>query len=88
MQAMKKCYWVCCFRLLQALDMIRCTEGLVTQDGDAVQVRIGLHAGPVVAVVLGAQSPKLTVFGDVVNTCSRLQTTSLPGRVQVCPDSA
>jgi class 3 adenylate cyclase len=40
-----------------------------------LQVRIGLHSGPVVAVVLGQQSPKLTVFGGKVASLTSLRSS-------------
>jgi class 3 adenylate cyclase len=45
------------------------------------QIRIGLHCGPLVAGVVGTSKFAYDVWGDTVNTASRLQTTSDPGRV-------
>ena len=54
----------------------------------AVQIRIGIHCGPASAVVVGAQGLKFTVVGDTVNTASRMESTSLPGRIQCSPAAA
>ena len=48
-----------------------------------VAVRIGLHAGPVVAGVIGTRKFVYDVWGDTVNVASRLETTSQPGRIHV-----
>jgi adenylate cyclase len=47
------------------------------------QVRIGIHAGPIVAGVVGTSKFAYDVWGDTVNTASRLETTSEAGRIHV-----
>lgn len=48
-----------------------------------MQLRIGLHAGPSVAGVIGHQKLFYDVWGETVNTASRMESHGEPGRIQV-----
>jgi len=50
-----------------------------------VEVRVGFHSGPCTAAVVGTRRPKFSVFGDTINTASRMESNSMPGRVH-CSD--
>jgi len=48
-----------------------------------IQLRIGIHTGPAVAGVIGLKKFIYDVWGDTVNTASRLEGAGVPGRIQV-----
>ncbi|MCC6353845.1 MAG: response regulator [Verrucomicrobiae bacterium] len=65
-----------------ALAMQRAIDELGAESG-GMRLRIGIHVGSVVAGVIGIRKFIYDIWGDTVNTASRLESHGVPGRIQV-----
>ena len=65
---------------LSMVDASRSTSDLL---GLPLQLRIGIHTGPVVAGIIGTHRFIYDVWGDTVNTASRMETYGIPNQINV-----
>jgi class 3 adenylate cyclase len=70
-----------------ALDMLAEVNALNQRHGWAVSFRIGVNTGPAMAAVVGHHRFTYDVWSDAVNTASRMESSSAPGRIQVTEET-
>jgi len=73
--------------VLAAKEIIAFVESRRTQDARFWQIRIGVHTGRLVAGVIGRKKFIYDVWGDTVNTASRLEAAGEPGQINTSTET-
>lgn len=69
-------------------DLLRALEEINSEKSTYLQLRIGIHSGKAVAGVIGKKKFTYDLWGDTVNTASRMESHGVPGRIQVSSEVA
>ena len=55
--------------------------------GKSLRIRIGIHTGPVIAGVIGTRKFSYDLWGDTVNTASRMESHGVSGEIHVSSET-
>ena len=63
--------------------ILGCLDEYNQRNGTQIEMRIGLHCGPVVAGVIGSSKFIYDLWGESINMASRMESTGIPNKIQV-----
>jgi class 3 adenylate cyclase len=70
-----------------ALDMLDYCASLKPIGGQTIQFRIGINSGPLIAGVIGDVKYQYDIWGDAVNTASRMESHGKSGKIQITDET-
>ena len=73
--------------VLAALDILHHVHERASSGENTLDIRIGIHSGPLVAGIVGVKKFAYDIWGDTVNTAARMEQTSLPGKINISEDT-
>ncbi len=73
---------------MMALDLVDAVRRISADEKLPIDVRVGMASGPMMAGIIGKNKFSYDVWGDPVNLASRLEQSSAPGFIAVCPGCA
>lgn len=74
--------------LVKMKEVVQTLKEALGEDTERLKIRCGLHSGSVTAGVLRGQKSRFQLFGDTMNTASRMESTGLPGKIQLSQETA
>ena len=69
--------------VMAALEMQAYMQQLKSNRAEIWDLRIGIHTGPVIAGVIGHKKISYDIWGDTVNTASRMESSGTPGKINI-----